>query len=314
MSDSILSSLRRRAGLPELLPLLAEQLSLSELNSLLLDVFHRRAQRLSPAALLAAYRQNRFVRPSAVDAVAFRRFELLWMESARDRGFVPRELSPLAPLGSCSVVGTVHQHKVLSATRGTEVVADATNVLALESSVQRQAAAFPREPLQYCAVHRHVRTQSLHFPGFTPHFSVFCLTTAGRDTGHFEFERTQLTRHIDLYLNLLRDRLEQRQVKILLKALDPDQGENPLFEEIRDHFGMQFPQTEIAIERMPQSAQRYYQALQFGLLWEYRGHPYPIADGGFTSWTQQLTGNRKERFLSSGIGLELMWKLLNGML
>ena len=42
------------------------------------------------------------------------------------------ELSPLAPLGVCSVVGLASQNKIVSALRGTEVVSDPTNVLALE--------------------------------------------------------------------------------------------------------------------------------------------------------------------------------------
>jgi hypothetical protein len=35
-----------------------------------------------------------------------------------------------------------------------------------------------------------------------------------------------------------------------------------------------------------------------------QGETLELADGGFTDWTQQLLGNRKERLLISGIGLE----------
>ena len=38
-----------------------------------------------------------------------------------------------------------------------------------------------------------------------------------------------------------------------------------------------------------------------------------IADGGFVDWTQQLLGNKKERLLISGFGLDLLYKLQNGM-
>jgi len=38
-----------------------------------------------------------------------------------------------------------------------------------------------------------------------------------------------------------------------------------------------------------------------------------IADGGFTDWTQRLSGNQKERLLISGMGLELLYKMLSGM-
>ena len=34
------------------------------------------------------------------------------------------------------------------------------------------------------------------------------------------------------------------------------------------------------------------------------GERLELVDGGFTDWTQQLLGNRKERLLITGIGLE----------
>jgi hypothetical protein len=39
------------------------------------------------------------------------------------------------------------------------------------------------------------------------------------------------------------------------------------------------------------------------------GSELEIADGGFTDWTQRLSSNRKERFLISGVGVELLFKL-----
>ena len=302
-----------RSGTTDKLPAsLTESLSPSEVNTLLLEVFHRQTRRLTPAQVLAAYRQNRFVRPAAIDPVAFREFELLWVKAAQERGFEPLELSPLAPLGCCSVVGTVHQDKVLSATRGTEVVADATNLLALESGVRRQAAGFPPEPSFLCAAHRHVRAPRVDLPGFSQHFTVFCLTSAGRDSGHFEFEQENIARHIRLYVNILQHKLNLRALTITLKALDAEPERNPLFDRVLPHLQQQFAGIEIDIRRIPQTQQQYYRALQFGICWEYGGRAYPIADGGLTTWTQQLTGNRKERFVSSGIGIELLWKVLNG--
>lgn len=312
MSKSISDHISQHAGEPDLTGILSERLAPSELSSLLLEVFHRQTQRLTPPALLTAYRNHRFVQPAAVDPVTYREFELRWLKSARDHGFEPLELSPLAPLGSCSAVGTVHQNKIISATRSTEVVADATNMLALESCVRRRAGGFPAEPLHYCAAHRHVRAQALSQPGFTAHFGVFCLSSAGRDTGHFQFEEENITRHIRLYLHILQEKLQQQELKITLKALDTEPGANPLFDRILEHAQAQFPGIEISISHLPQSNQQYYHTLQFGLLWQHGGRAFPIVDGGFTTWTQLLSGNRKERFLSSGIGLELLWKVLNG--
>jgi hypothetical protein len=36
------------------------------------------------------------------------------------------------------------------------------------------------------------------------------------------------------------------------------------------------------------------------------GVPLPLGDGGFTTWTQALLSDQRERFLTSGIGLELL--------
>ena len=48
-------------------------------------------------------------------------------------------LAPVVPLGTHSVLGTVSQHKVLTAIRACEVAADPTNALALEASARRRA-------------------------------------------------------------------------------------------------------------------------------------------------------------------------------
>jgi|GEM_PF-7063181 len=36
------------------------------------------------------------------------------------------------------------------------------------------------------------------------------------------------------------------------------------------------------------------------------GQIYPLVDGGFTDWTQQLVSSKKERLLVSGVGTELL--------
>src|ERR1700749_3896670 len=94
--------------------------------------------------------------------------ELESLRFFRERGFQPVELSPLAPFGSCSVVATVDQDKVVSAIRNTEVVADATNILALHLAAGGQE-------MRLCTVHRHVRTQPFGKKGFLPHFKIGCL-------------------------------------------------------------------------------------------------------------------------------------------
>lgn len=314
MNDLFLQRLCRETGVPDLPDLLCERLSPSDLSALLLEVYRRQAGGLTPAALLSAYKKNRLVKPSAVHAVSFREFELEWLRAGVAAGFEALELSPVGPLGSCSAVATVHQHKVLSALRGTEVVADCTNILALEASVRRQAAGYPTAPLHLCAAHRHLRTPQTHIPGFTAHFGVFCLISSGRDTGSFAFEKEKIVSHISLYLRMLRNIFENARLMITLKALDTKPEQNPLFEAVSESIRSRFTDLPVLVTRIPRQQQEYYQALQFGIVLEYQGCEFPVIDGGFTDWTQKLTGNRKERFIASGIGLEFVWKLRTGQL
>lgn len=314
MNDLFLQRLCHETGVPDLPDLLCERLSPSDLSALLLEVYRRQAGDLTPAALLSAYRKNRFVKPSAVHVVSFREFELEWLRAGLAAGFEALELSPVGPLGSCSAVATVHQHKVLSALRGTEVVADCTNILALEASVRRQAAGYPTAPLHLCAAHRHLRTPQTHIPGFTAHFGVFCLTSSGRDTGSFSFEKEGIVSHIALYLHVLRSIFKNPDLTIVFKALDAEPGQNPVFEAVHEAVRNRFAGVSISVVRTPQQQQEYYRAVQFGIVLAYQNREYPVIDGGFTDWTQKLTGNRKERFLASGIGLEFVWKLRTGQI
>lgn len=313
MDPALLRHIAEASGTPDLLIQLSQKLSTSELNSLLLAVFQQKTDHTTPADLLRAYQQNRFVHPVEVDAVEFAEWRLNWLRAARSAGFEPLELSPVAPLGSCSVVATASQHKIISALRGTEVVADATNVLALESAVRRREQGFPKEALRFSAVHRHVRAQEVpRVPGFSAHFSILGLTSAGRDTGNFGFERENLRQHIQFYRSFLEEKLSLRpvHVKFLPTATHSDKGERTL-QAVRAFLAETQPDLPVEIAAAGNREQPYYEGVQFKIVVTLPNvGEVEIADGGFTNWTQQLTGNRKERLLISGIGLEFLYKML----
>ncbi len=97
----------------------------TDLQTLLLGVVRTRAAALTPAQVMQRWRQDRFVRPSAVDPRRLARLEArLW--ELLPAGFVGVELSPVVPLGVCSAVAGVDQNRVVSTVRGTEVVSDPT--------------------------------------------------------------------------------------------------------------------------------------------------------------------------------------------
>jgi hypothetical protein len=311
MQQKILDRIAKKTGITNLVDLLGSQLSGADLNSLLLEVFHQRSARMTPEDLLLAYKNNRFVHPSAVDALDFQAFVLDAWRMAGGAGFEPVQLSPLSPLGACSVVATVHQHKIISALRGTEVTADATNALALESAVRRSKKNFPAETLHCSTTHRHVRAQEIpDIPGFSAHFTLLGLTSAGRDTGSFRFEKESLLRHIRFYVDYFEANFQLPWLKIRLKALDRPDEPNRVFEAVAACLQETEPDWPIEITRSSAAEQGYYQHLQFKIVIPGSdGRETDIADGGFTDWTQKLSGFRKERFLISGLGLEMLFKI-----
>ncbi|GAB2592530.1 hypothetical protein [Spirosoma areae] len=308
----ISKKIAERIGQPALIDTLANSLSGSELTSVLLDVFNQKTQQLSAADLLRQYQQNRFVKPADVDVMGLRTLENQAFSVSGAFGFVPVELSPVAPLGSCSVIATADQKKVLSATRQTEVIADATNSLALHVASLRQAGRHPRtaEQLRFSAIHRHIRTPPVpDLPGMRPHFKIACFVTAGRDTGSYQFEKEALAEHMGLVTGFFRDALHLNSLAI---RLYPRKGyADPVgFVSLLGEYLCQY---DMPVEVMADSLNdnQYYSGLQYKIEITDGTQTIDIGDGGFVDWTQQLLQNKKERFLTTGIGLELLYRLLN---
>ncbi|NET36047.1 MAG: hypothetical protein F6K19_29145 [Cyanothece sp. SIO1E1] len=227
-------------------------------------------------------------------------------------------LSPVAPLGSCSSVATVHQNKVLGAHRNLEVVADATNVLALEASLRRKAllAKDPKSQKQVdlATNHRHVRAQALAMEGFTAHFQIQCMLSAGRDQGNWRFEAENLPRHLAYYLRLLSGgpfKVRPEQLEVALTVLS--EGFQPVAQQVKRQLEEIFPQVKIRLAPERETGRNYYKVCCFYIYTHLEnGQSIPFCDGGFTDWTQQFLNNRKERLLSSGFGSELWLRLVKG--
>ena len=137
MIEGLIARIEREAEVPNLLQVLATRLAPTDLQSLLLEVHSRLARAVTPRRLLEQYQKNRFVAPSLADPRMLAEVDrLAWR--LLPEGYVPLELAPLCPLGTSSAVASVSQNKVVSTVRNTEVVADSTNVLALECAIRRR--------------------------------------------------------------------------------------------------------------------------------------------------------------------------------
>jgi hypothetical protein len=89
-----------RKGLTGLVEQLQAQLSGSELNTLLLELFRRRTGELSAPQVLQQFASNRFCAPSPIEQQHYLEQDLELVKKAADRGFRALQLSPLAPLGT----------------------------------------------------------------------------------------------------------------------------------------------------------------------------------------------------------------------
>lgn len=302
--DAVLRRVLQRSGEPELLNILVDSLSGSDLTTLLLEVFRRRAERLSPAEVMRRYRSDRFVSPAPTDPHALRRAEDLLIAALPD-GFETLVLAPLLPLAAHSAVASVDPRKVVATIRGSEVAADPTNALALEAAERRSRAlaADPRSgtPVRLAATQRVVRAQYFDAaPGMLAHFQLFALVTAGRDTGNRAFEQQHLIEHLHLAADaLITAGIERAEIRLT--------GLNETSATLLDHARAELtgtPGVEVRDDPERTTGRGYYIDLCYKIYADFDGERVEIADGGFVDWTQQLTGNRKERLLISGFGVD----------
>ncbi len=281
MPDRIVERIEREAGAPGVVDRLAA-LAPADLRSLLLEVARRRAEGLSPAEVLRQYREDRFVRPSGVDAARLRHVEQLAVEALPER-FEVLELSPVAPFGAVAALAGLSQNLSVSTVRGSEVMSDSTNVLALECTLRRRAGA----PLvRLCAFGRMLRGQTYPDPALAAHFALLGLCTAGRGTAGHGFEAAALGEHLGFYVRLLASLGIEADVRLtpLDKAL------RPVLERFRG----------ARIDDARTSGRSYYTGASFAI----DAGGVNLVDGGFTDWTQRLLSDRRERLLISGVGTE----------
>jgi hypothetical protein len=302
--QEILEKIQHRTGI-DLVTILAEELSGSELNSLLLEVFDKKASQLKPSQLLQQYRTNRFVQPAAVDVLQLRAKETRTLQLLEQHGFVPLELSPVSLLGTCSAVAPVSQKKIISATRGTEVLSDATNAIALHIAAQKKQKEAATVQ-QYCTTHRHVRTPPVKIKGHSPHFTIACWVSAGPDTGSYTFETNAIREHFQILQAVLKQVFH---VEVQYFKLQPrtgyKQGDQLLsraFDNIRNDFPVVLDTSAAAND--------YYQGIQYKAIIRVDGEEIEIADGGFVNWTQQLLENKKERCFITGLGIDYLSQIM----
>jgi len=311
MSNKIIQRISEQCGVPNILEVLSTRIPLSDLQSLLLEVYRKRVHELSPKDLMTQYLNNRFTKPAAIKPEQFWKFDELVQKSLPAQ-FEMMTLSPLAPLGTNSVVAPVDQNNIITTIRNTEVCSDNTNVLALECAVRRrkmlQKERGSRQWVNLCASQRVVRSQPFEHESVAfAHFQLLGLCTAGRDSGAFSFELKSLKHHLEFYLKLMKktsiEGYSCSKIRVTLSAFT--ESHLVVLKELQEMFISAHDNVTFEMDQRRQSGRGYYTDAAFQI-WvsNKKNHEYFIVDGGFTDWTQKLLTDRKERLLISGMGSE----------
>jgi len=308
--QKLIERLRRELGEGEVVDGLARRLAPTDLQSLLMHVFRQRSAGRTVAELLAQYERAPMFAPSSVDARALLEIERLAFECAGD--FEGIELGPVAPLGINRVLGQIDQNNSLATIRGGEVLADPTTLKALECARRRRAGV--GGTVKLCARSRNLRLQPFDKPGFSPHFGLFSLVTAGRDRAGRAFEMEGLREHLRVYLRLL-ERLGGAGYTFTgvdVSVSDTERDERRLEQaraEVLGPLAGEFPGVTFRLDPGREHGLNYYVGLCLNIVAnDPTGLTLNLADGGFTDWTRRLFSNGKERLLVSGMGIELLPK------
>jgi hypothetical protein len=252
---------------------LEQELSPTDLQSLLLTVARTRASRVTAARVARRWQEDRFVRPAVQDPRRLIKIEAgLW--AMLPDAFVGVELSPVVPLGTCCAVATVDQNRVVSTVRGTEVLSDPTNALAVEAAWRRAHGA-RRSRVDMAACHRVLRAQTFDGPGLSAHFKLFALVSTARDAG------------------------SARRPRLVFTVFDAPVLAERFNDVIRPALAAEPSGVELVADPARTQGAGYYQQAAIGLRARDEGCEVDLGDGGITTWTATLLGDAKERCVVS---------------
>ena len=318
MTRDILRRIQREAGAPELVEILSDRLAGTDLQSVLLEVYRRRAERLAPGDVERQLAANPFVRASVVPQREQLELDRLAV-SLLPPDFESIELSPVSPLGVCSAIAGMSQDKAVSTSRNVEVSSDPTNVMALVAADRRRALRRedPRsvERVRLATSQRVLRPQKPDIPAAWSHFRLFALVTAGRHAGATDFEAETIVEHAGFYLDLLarcrREGYGVREVEVRLTSFRDERDAAVLEELVAAPLRATYPDVRFELDPGREQGRTYYSPFAFQVhVHGEDGPPLFLCDGGSTDWTQKLLGDRRERLTISALGTERMLAVL----
>ncbi len=313
--SKIIERIERQLNTPGIAARLAQSLTPTDLQSLLLEVYRLRIGRVRPSQVLSSYRTDRFVHPARSSPLDMLRWELLAFKHLPPE-FEALELSPLCPQGTNSAVAPVDPGWSVATIRNSEVVSDSTNVLALECASRRKdlLRADPKSSttVHLAASHRLLRAQNYRSPRLSAHFRIFTLCSAGRDPGNLGFELSALGLQIRFYLSALRAFLgAEIRLKVSLTDFSPEDQGAPVVDWLLAPIQQENTRVECSWDETRAAGRGYYPGLCFHIhAAAPSGELLELADGGVLDWTQKYLSNAKERLVASGIASERVCAIL----
>jgi len=276
----------------------------SDLNSLLLKIYQEQASNTSPVDIIKAFTSNRFSVPSKIDPVAYHALETDLLLLAQKKEIKAILLSPAALFASCAAFGCVDQNNIVSATRGTEILSDPTNMLSILIADQLKNKILDNKtPLHYCTTARVLRAQP--FPpqkGYYSHFGLFCIVSSGKDSGSYACEKDLIIKHLSYYKKLFFENYLAN-LSIVLKKRNGYTDSDGFFDSMTNLIKNELPDVPISFD-LEHEDNNYYKGINFKIYMEKETGKYEIGDGGYVDWIQKMTGNKKERCLISAISLD----------
>ena len=271
------------------------ELTPADLRTLQIDLARTRAAEATQASLMRRWAQDRFVAPAVTDQRLLARIEgRLW--DLLPPQFVGVELSPVAPVGTCSAVAAVDQNRIVSTVRGTEVVSDPTNALALEAAWRRRRR--PTERIDLATAHRVLRAQEFDAAAASAHFRLFALVSSSRDKGSADSEAEMLLDHVGFWQAALAELLPHRRSAIRYTLFAPSALGDRIGDTVRPALD---PHAVTEFTEYPERtrAAGYYSPAAIEIAAQDGGAMIDLGDGGFVDWTAKFLENAKERCLVS---------------
>jgi hypothetical protein len=200
--------LAAKAGVPKLVDILSD-LPPYKITPILIKISKERVKKISPPDLLKAYDAKLdFFGVSCLSQDEILKFKRTFY-SILPEHFDSVEISPIAPLGANSVITNISQDKVMSTTRGSEVVGDPTTSLILEAASRRKKYAksnnFDRK-VDLATFHRVLRMQSFDkSKGYMQQFNLLGMASAGKDKNYQKFVAEVFLEHISILLEFVNE-------------------------------------------------------------------------------------------------------------